>query len=178
MVRELHEVVLTGMGCITARGATDVAKTRQSTMTHERSPCLNSSWKIMLSHPPQKTYLDRCSALALAVCALALRDAGLSGPLNDDIVLTTRVRHHTCTPSSCTKPESVLGQATERAQSGQSAVVFPFYFITPILCAPSSSFEGYHTTYCAGTQSGIGGGSCRAWRHSTRPRRDDALRRS
>jgi 3-oxoacyl-(acyl-carrier-protein) synthase len=156
MARELHEVVLTGMGGITARG--DMTLQNTTKLDDTRTFTL-PDFKLENYLSSQKTYLDRCSALALAGCALALRDAGLSWPLNDDMSTHDALcGHHTWHASRLHRNhESVLGQSHRaRHTSGQPAAVLTFLLQHAIsLCAIEFGLKGYHTTFCAGTQSGI-----------------------
>jgi 3-oxoacyl-(acyl-carrier-protein) synthase len=156
MARELHEVVLTGMGCITARG--DLTLQGASNANDAQTFTL-PDFKLENYLTSQKTYLDRCSALALAGCALALNDAGLTWPLNGD----TSTHDELCgitlgTHLGCIETMKVFwDKATERGARLANPLLFSHsYFNTPIsLCAIEFGLKGYHTTFCAGTQSGI-----------------------
>src|SRR5688572_1626877 len=95
MMAELHNVVLTGMGAITARGDFTLLGERRG------EACLAPTGQIETFQlekylSSQKTYLARCSALALAGCALALRDAGIEWPLNSDAFGITLGTHLGC----------------------------------------------------------------------------------
>jgi 3-oxoacyl-(acyl-carrier-protein) synthase len=156
MARELHEVVLTGMGGITARG--DMTLQNTTKLDDTRTFTL-PDFKLENYLSSQKTYLDRCSALALAGCALALRDAGLSWPLNDDMSTHDALCGITLgTHLGCIETMKVFwDKATERGTRLANPLLFSHsYFNTPIsLCAIEFGLKGYHTTFCAGTQSGI-----------------------
>lgn len=156
MARELHEVVLTGMGCITARG--DLTLQGVSDANENQTYTL-PDFKLDNYLSSQKTYLDRCSALALAGCALALRDAGLSWPLNGDASTHDELCGITLgTHLGCIETMKVFwDKATERGARLANPLLFSHsYFNTPIsLCAIEFGLKGYHTTFCAGQQSGI-----------------------
>ncbi|HEX8237442.1 MAG TPA: beta-ketoacyl synthase N-terminal-like domain-containing protein [Abditibacteriaceae bacterium] len=156
MTRELQTVVLSGMGCITARGDLTL---HGETKQNDNHAFTLPDFKLENYLTSQKTYLDRCSALALAGCALALRDAGLSWPLNDE----TSTHEQLCgislgTHVGCIETMKVFwDKATERGTRLANPLLFSHsYFNTPIsLCAIEFGLKGYHTTFCAGTQSGI-----------------------
>jgi 3-oxoacyl-(acyl-carrier-protein) synthase len=156
MVRELNNVVLTGLGCITARGDLTL---QSATTSNDAQAFTLPDFKLDDYLSSQKTYLDRCSALTLAGCALALRDAGLSWPLNDD----TSTHDQLCgitlgTHLGCIETMKVFwDKATERGTRLANPLLFSHsYFNTPIsLCAIEFGLKGYHTTFCAGQQSGI-----------------------
>lgn len=100
-----------------------------------------------------KTYLDRASALALAGTAEALRDAGLEWPLlgrGAGIVLGTHL--------GCLETMKVFwDKALERGMRLANPLLFSHsYLNSPAsLCAIEFGLEGYHTTVCAGSQSGL-----------------------
>jgi 3-oxoacyl-[acyl-carrier-protein] synthase II len=154
--RELQTVVLTGMGCITARGDLTL---QGFTTPNDAQTFTLPDFKLESYLSSQKTYLDRCSAFALAGCALALRDAGLTWPLNDD----TSTHDGLCgialgTHLGCIETMKVFwDKATERGTRLANPLLFSHsYFNTPIsLCAIEFGLKGYHTTFCAGQQSGI-----------------------
>jgi hypothetical protein len=155
MTRELQTVVLSGMGCITARGDLTL---HGETKQNEDYAFTLPDFKLENYLTSQKTYLDRCSALALAGCALALRDAGLSWPkdeasTHDDLCGISLGTHLGCIETMRT----FWDKATERGTRLANPLLFSHsYFNTPIsLCAIEFGLKGYHTTFCAGTQSGI-----------------------
>jgi 3-oxoacyl-(acyl-carrier-protein) synthase len=102
--------------------------------------------KNYLSTP--KTYLDRASALALAGCAEALRDAGLEGPFDGDFGISLG------TQFGCV--ETMRGFEATLAEKGAKSVsplLFSHsYFNSPIsVCAIEWGLKGWHGTFCGET---------------------------
>ena len=101
-----------------------------------------------------KTYLDRCSALALAAAALALQDAEISHPPENParfgITLGT---HYGCIDTMKTFWDNLAEKGARHA----NALLFSHsYFNSPIsLCAIEFGLQGYHNTVCAGSNSGL-----------------------
>lgn len=131
----MHEVSILGMGAIMPR--------------ENEAALLDFDLKNYLS--TSKTYLDRASALALAGCALALKNAGLEGPFDGDFGITLGTRF------GCI--ETMRGFEEKLAQSGPRAaspLLFSHsYFNSPIsLCAIEWGFKGYHGTFC-GENAGL-----------------------
>ncbi len=157
-MKELHSVVLMGLGAITARGDFTL---RPGTSPVDAEPADNSTltiegFKLDDYLASQKTYLDRCSALALAGCALALRDAGIEWPLQDEVAESfgiTLGTHLGCVETM----QTFWKQAIERGLRLANPLLFSHsYFNTPIsLCAIEFGLKGYHTTFCAGHESGL-----------------------
>jgi 3-oxoacyl-[acyl-carrier-protein] synthase II len=151
-MRELHEVVLTGLGAITALGdltlhsggmGFDAAPSNLAIEGFELGDYLTS----------QKTYLDRCSALALAGSALALRDAGITWPVADSEFGITLGTHLGCIETM----QEFWDKVVERGVRVANPLLFSHsYFNSPIsLCAIEFGLKGYHLTCCAGEASGI-----------------------
>lgn len=140
------EIIITGLGAITPRGdytLNSPAKPRESD-----GALTDFDLKTYLQTP--KTYLDRCSALALAGCALALQDAGLAGTFNEDFGFSLGTEY------GCV--ETMRGFEAKLAESGARAVsplLFSHsYFNSPAsLCVIEWGLKGYHATLC-GPESG------------------------
>jgi len=153
---ELHSVVLTGMGVITAHGDRTLRDPGVPTPDAPPAALTIDDFKIENYLTSQKTYLDRCAALALAGCALALLDAAVEWPLKDEAAARFGITvgtHLGCIQTM----ETFWSQATERGVRLANALLFSHsYFNTPIsLCAIEFGLKGYHTTCCAGRQSGL-----------------------
>jgi len=101
-----------------------------------------------------KTYLDRCSALALAGCAQALRDAGVAWPVEggEEFGLTIGT-HLGCLDTM----QGFWKNTLEKGVRAASPLIFSHsYLNSPIsLCAIEFGLKGYHTTFCAGQNSGL-----------------------
>ncbi len=106
-------------------------------------PTPDFSLKTYLATP--KTYLDRASALALAGCALALRNANLEGPFDGDFGISLGTRFG-AVETMCGF-ESTLA---EKGAKGVSPLLFSHsYFNSPIsLCAIEWGIKGWHGTFC------------------------------
>jgi 3-oxoacyl-[acyl-carrier-protein] synthase II len=163
----LHEVILTGMAAITARGDFTLHGTATASVGDIQAAQAGESFtidtfKLENYLTSQKTYLDRCSALALAGCAMALRDAGITWPVEST--------HSEGAPESrgfgitlgthlgCIETMNVFWEkATERGVRLANPLLFSHsYFNSPIsLCAIEFGLKGYHTTFCAGRDSGL-----------------------
>jgi len=148
-------IVVTGYSAITARG--DFSSRGKSTF--QRSPSgaeANAIAGFDIKNYPvsQKTYLDRCSALALAAAALALQDAEISHPPQNaarfGITLGT---HYGCIETM----KSFWDNLAEKGARHANALLFSHsYFNSPIsLCAIEFGLQGYHNTVCAGSRSGL-----------------------
>ena len=145
---EYHSVGVAGIGAITSLGD----YTRQNGWTsRDFSPHINDfALSNYLSTP--KTYLDRASALSLAACALALRDAGLEqvDGAQSGIMLGTR--------SGCLQTMRAFWDAL--AEKG-ARLAPPLLFSHSMLNAPTSlcaiewGLLGPHQTLCAGERSGL-----------------------
>ncbi|MEO6909072.1 MAG: beta-ketoacyl synthase N-terminal-like domain-containing protein [Abditibacteriaceae bacterium] len=160
---ELSEsIVVTGYNAITARGdfpsrgkstfADALADSARSLSGAEANSIADFDIK---NHPvSKKTYLDRCSALALAAAALALQDAGISHPPENaarfGITLGT---HYGCIDTMKTFWDNLAEKGARHA----NALLFSHsYFNSPIsLCAIEFGLQGYHNTVCAGSNSGL-----------------------
>jgi 3-oxoacyl-(acyl-carrier-protein) synthase len=99
--------------------------------------------KTYLASP--KTYLDRASALALAGCALALRNAGLEGPFDADFGIALGTRYGAV--ETMRMFEATLA---EKGAKSVSPLLFSHsYFNSPIsLCAIEWGLKGWHGTFC------------------------------
>jgi 3-oxoacyl-(acyl-carrier-protein) synthase len=150
----MQNVVLTGMGALTARsdwtfngGSTPAVNEARADFAIE-----NFALENYLYSP--KTYLDRCSALALAGCALALRDAKIETPTGDaenfGITLGT---HFGCMETM----KTFWDKAMEKGARLANPLLFSHsYFNSPIsLCAIEFGLKGYHGTFCAHENSGL-----------------------
>src|ERR1043165_8657323 len=94
-MRELQRVVVSGMGAITAHGDWTLRGARTLSLQDKtNSQIENFALENYLAS--QKTYLDRCSALALAGGALALRDAGIEWPVGQEYFGLTLGTHLGC----------------------------------------------------------------------------------
>ncbi len=158
---DLHDVVLTGLGVISARG--DVTSRAPGGAFGMAPPPLTANlpipdFALETYLASQKTYLDRCTALALAGCALALRDAGIQWPVADHGLDATRCGITLGTHLGCVETMKVFwDKAMERGVRVANPLLFSHsYFNTPIsLCAIEFGLKGYHTTLCAGPASGL-----------------------
>ncbi|MBV9865280.1 MAG: hypothetical protein JO316_08025 [Abitibacteriaceae bacterium] len=161
-MNELHSVVITGLGAVTARGDMTSHPSPIPAAPDNVAPDASSlgitGFKIENYLTSQKTYLDRCTALALAGSALALRAAGVEWPVPEHgwdahafgIVLGT---HLGCIETM----KGFWDKAMERGVRHANPLLFSHsYFNTPIsLCAIEFGLQGYHTTCCAGHESGL-----------------------
>ena len=151
-MNELHAVVLTGMGAITARGDATLhgAPCDFARATAASFQIKNLQLEKYLDS--QKTYLDRCSTLALAGGALALRDAGIEWPIASDDFGITLGTHLGCLETM----QAFWDKAMERGVRLANPLLFSHsYLNSPIsLCAIEFGLKGYHTTLCAGGDSG------------------------
>lgn len=150
---ELRQVVLTGFGAITARGDW----TLQSAGEARLDPMSGTDFSIQdfaldkyLSS--QKTYLDRCSALALAGAALALKDAQVEWPVSQEKFGITLGTHFGCLDTM----KTFWDKALEKGPRLANPLLFSHsYFNSPIsLCAIEFGLKSYHGTFCAGEYSG------------------------
>lgn len=154
----MQNVVLTGMGAITARGEGTLqgGSTPSTDEACDNFAIENFALEDYLSSP--KTYLDRCSALALAGCALALRDAKIEMPLagenfadkNFGITLGT---HFGCVETM----KTFWDKAMEKGARLANPLLFSHsYFNSPVsLCAIEFGLKGTHGTFCAHENSGL-----------------------
>jgi 3-oxoacyl-[acyl-carrier-protein] synthase II len=161
-MKELQSVVLTGLGAITARGDITLhgnsTPRGDSTLQGEVAPARAGAgaiegFALETYLDSQKTYLDRCSALALAGSALALRDAGIEWPVAEERFGITLGTHLGCLETM----KGFWDKATEKGVRLANALLFSHsYFNSPIsLCAIEFGLKGYHTTLCAGHESGL-----------------------
>ncbi len=154
--RELNSVVLTGLGAITARGDFNL-RANESTAPHGSTPTSGSTalpdFQLGNYLDTKKTYLDRCSSLTLAGGALALRDAGIDWPTQNEKFGITLGTHLGCVETM----KGFWDKAHERGVRLAPPLLFSHsYFNTPIsLCAIEFGLKGYHTTICAGEKSGL-----------------------
>lgn len=153
---QLHSVVLTGLGAITARGDRTLQGSTAPESTLEEKSAADfriTDFRLEDYLDSRKTYLDRCSALALAGGALALRDAGLEWPVTEAQFGITLGTHLGCLDTM----RGFWDNVGERGVRLASPLLFSHsYFNTPIsLCAIEFGLKGYHTTFCAGENSGL-----------------------
>jgi len=148
-MKELQPVVLTGLAAITAHG--DI--TLHSAAMPGGTGTVIEGFALEKYLDSQKTYLDRCSALALAGSALALRDAGVEWPVTEERFGITLGTHLGCLDTM----KTFWDKATEKGVRLANALLFSHsYFNSPIsLCAIEFGLKGYHTTFCAGHNSGL-----------------------
>ena len=102
----------------------------------------------------QKTYLDRCSALALAGAALALRDAEIAWPVEGGAEFgLTLGTHLGCVDTM----QGFWKNVSEKGVRLATPLLFSHsYLNSPIsLCAIEFGLKGYHSTFCAGKNSGL-----------------------
>lgn len=163
-MNELHSVVMTGMGAITARGDWTLHGARRDVAANEVNEKSGAISNFALGDylDSQKTYLDRCSALALAGCALALRDAGVSARHMSTHVADESEEGEDFgialgTHLGCI--ETMKGFWDKVASGGvraASPLLFSHsYFNSPIsLCAIEFGLKGFHGTFCNRAQSG------------------------
>jgi 3-oxoacyl-(acyl-carrier-protein) synthase len=156
----MHEVVLTGGAAITARGDFHAQQVlaRNTQVLAELEAGLGGGaigeFALGKYLESSKTYLDRCSALALAGCATALKDAGQRWPADDadefGIALGT---HLGCLETMRSFYDSVAERGVEKANS----ILFSHsYLNSPIsLCAIEFGLRGHHGTFCNGAASGL-----------------------
>ena len=149
----MQNVVLTGMGAITSRG--DWTLQGGSTPNADLSSGDFSIENFALEDylPSPKTYLDRCSALALAGCALALRDAKIETPASDANFGITLGTHFGCVETM----KMFWDKAMEKGARLANPLLFSHsYFNSPIsLCAIEFGLKGTHGTFCAHENSGL-----------------------
>lgn len=160
-----HHIVLTGYAAITTQGtfssrdkSTFATPLRERPLSDakEQLSATNTIPHFDIKNYPvsPKTYLDRCSALALAAAALALQDAGIMHPPDDPrrfgITLGT---HYGCMETM----KKFCDHVAERGVNHANALLFSHsYLNSPIsLCAIEFDLQGYHNTVCANSQGGL-----------------------
>jgi hypothetical protein len=151
-MKERQKVVLTGVGAITALG--DVTLHGASTLSRpsgENFEIANFALENYLTS--KKTYLDRCSALALAGSALALRDAQIESPVNDERFGITLGTHFGCLETM----KDFWDNAVQKGARLANPILFSHSYVnSPIsLCAIEFGLKGYHSTHCAHEYSGL-----------------------
>ena len=98
-----------------------------------------------------KTYLDRASALALAACSLALRDAGLSAPLGDGVGLCVGTQFGAV---------GTMGTFEEKLAQAGAKTVSPILFSHSFFNSPAAilsiewEIRGSHNPLC-GARAGL-----------------------
>jgi 3-oxoacyl-(acyl-carrier-protein) synthase len=159
-MRELKHVVCSGWGAITARG--DATLHGESTLAlgaqpSGAQPCAPTgvleNFALGNYLDSKKTYLDRCSALALAGSALALRDAGIAWPVEEERFGITLGTHFGCLETM----KSFWDNAVQKGARLANPILFSHSYVnSPIsLCAIEFGLKGYHTTFCAHEYSGL-----------------------
>jgi len=155
---EFQNVVLAGLGAITSRGDFTLKDASTPLANPSSLPANAGAFNIenfALENylTSQKTYLDRCSALALAGCALALRDAGIELVAESENFGITLGTHFGCIETM----KSFWDKAVEKGARLANPVLFSHsYFNSPIsLCAIEFGLKGYHATFSAGEYSGV-----------------------
>lgn len=153
-VSTLREVAIAGIGAITPRGdAASAAELRALAAGDAGSSAVIADFDLKRYAVSPKTYLDRCSALALAGCASAVTSSGLARPLED----TGRFGITLGTAYGCLGTmKSFWDKIEEKGVSQASPLLFSHsYFNSPIsLCAIEWGLRGYHSTIC-GADSGL-----------------------
>jgi len=147
------QIVITGYGVISTCGD---ATADLPDLPLQQANGVILDFKLETYLQSQKTYLDRCSSLALAACALALKSADVELPFGEEeahrfgIVLGT---HLGCVETM----KAFWDKAVERGVRVANPLLFSHsYYNTPIsLCAIEFGLKGYHTTLCAGSRSGL-----------------------
>jgi 3-oxoacyl-(acyl-carrier-protein) synthase len=149
----MQNIVLSGMGAITSRGDWTLqgGSTPDTSSAHDNFAIEDFALENYLASP--KTYLDRCSALALAGCALALRDAKIEAPVADANFGITLGTHFGCLETM----KMFWDKAMEKGARLANPLLFSHsYFNSPIsLCAIEFGLKGYHGTFCAHENSGL-----------------------
>lgn len=148
---ELQTVVLTGLGAITACGDWTLHSEVKERRADKTGFAIEDfALENYLTSP--KTYLDRSSALALAGCALALKDAGIELPVANGNFGITLGTHFGCVETM----KSFWDKALEKGARLANPLLFSHsYFNSPIsLCAIEFGLKGYHGTFCAQERSG------------------------
>ncbi len=98
-----------------------------------------------------KTYLDRASALALAACSLALRDAGLTAPLGDSVGLCVGTQF-----GAVATMAAFEGKLAEAGAKTVSPLLFSHSFFNSPAAILSIEWEirGSHNPLC-GVRAGL-----------------------
>ncbi len=157
----MRDVVLTGGAAITARGDLQLSKPADEARPAEGGFAGGDfgggaieGFALGKYLESSKTYLDRCSALALAGCAQALKSAAQSWPVEDGdafgIALGT---HDGCLETMRAFWDSVAERGVEKANS----ILFSHsYLNSPVsLCAIEFGLRGHHGTYSTDSKSGL-----------------------
>jgi 3-oxoacyl-[acyl-carrier-protein] synthase II len=148
----MRQVVLTGCAAITARGDFN-CNAPQVLEDADFAGGAIEGFALGKYLQSSKTYLDRCSALALAGCALVLQNANQTWPVEDSdafgIALGT---HDGCLETMRAFWDSVAERGVEKANS----ILFSHsYLNSPIsLCAIEFGLRGHHGTYSSDSKSG------------------------
>lgn len=164
----MHKVAITGVGIVTAIGvgveefshALMACKCGAVELQEEFVKPLRSKTAYRIATPmeqllpTQKAYIDRCSALTLASCWLALNDARLV--VTDEVAPNLGICHGTaygCQDSMLIFWERIMKRGFRYA----SSIMFTHaYMNTPIsLAAIEFNLKGYHCCYSAGMVSGM-----------------------
>lgn len=155
-MQELHEVTITGLACITPRGdfALAAPPTPDTLPTERPETGEIPDFKLENYLTSSKTYLDRCSALALAGCAFALRDSGIA--LNEETAPRAGITlgtHLGCLSTMKAFYDKIAASGPRLA----NPILFSHsYFNSPIsLCAIEFGLKGYHSTLCSGENGGL-----------------------
>lgn len=153
-----QNVVLSGMGAITARGDFTLngeSASFENIVSSDKgaSTFIIEDFALENYLTSQKTYLDRCSALALAGCALALRDAQIGSLSNAEKFGIALGTHFGCLETM----KSFWDKAAEKGVRLANPLLFSHsYLNSPIsLCAIEFGLKGYHATFCANEYSGL-----------------------
>jgi 3-oxoacyl-(acyl-carrier-protein) synthase len=154
--RTLKQVVITGLGCITAAGDWCLCEPPSLRALQGDDDFAIGEFALGNYLQSAKTYLDRCSALALAGMALALRDAGHQWPPAPEMAPEfgiTLGTHLGCLSTMKTFWDKIADGEVRHA----NPILFSHsYFNSPIsLCAIEYGLKGYHSTVCTGEGGGI-----------------------
>ncbi|HEX8551560.1 MAG TPA: beta-ketoacyl synthase N-terminal-like domain-containing protein [Abditibacteriaceae bacterium] len=150
---QLRNVELRGIGVVSARGDFGLRTPLRPNSTVPGARAI-AEFDLKNYAVSPKTYLDRCSALALAGCSLALGDAQMPVPLENTerfgIVLGT---HLGCVATM----KGFWDKVEEKGVRGANSILFSHSYInSPIsLCAIEWNLRGYHSTVCSENRSGL-----------------------
>lgn len=149
--------IITGMGAVLPSGDFNLGQLAKAGAPDPAGEAL-SAFDLKRYAVTPKTYLDRCSALALAACSLALADAGLTGPFDADFGLAVGTRF------GCIDTMSGFeGKLASGGPRAASPLLFSHsYFNSPAsVVAIEWGLQGYHATFC-GASAGLDALACGA----------------
>jgi len=144
-------IYVTGLGAITPWGDFTLLAERSPRLAGDGSEFGIADFDLKRYLATPKTYLDRCSAFTLAGCALALEDAGLTGPFDEEFGLAVG------TEFGCV--ETMRGFEAKLHEAG-ARTVSPLLFSHSYFNSPASlaaiewGLKGTHATFC-GPEAGL-----------------------